>query len=64
MPRAAVNTEPSLPETYRQIAVLLSSALSFVAPERGEAMVRKSSQQLSREFADNISALFNDTNHS
>jgi hypothetical protein len=41
MPRAAVNTEPSLPETYRQIAVLLSSALSFVAPERGEAMVRK-----------------------
>lgn len=41
MPRAAVNTEPSLPETCRQIAVLLSSALSFVAPERGEAMVRK-----------------------
>ena len=36
-----VNTEPSLLETCRQIAVLLSSALSFVAPERGEVMVRK-----------------------
>jgi len=30
----------------------------------GEAMVRKTSQQLSREFADNISALFSNTNQS
>ena len=41
MPRAAANAKSSLPDTCRQIAALLASALSFVARERGEAMVRK-----------------------
>lgn len=41
MPRATATTSPAGPDACRQITALLASAMSFVARDRGEAMVRK-----------------------
>jgi hypothetical protein len=41
MPRATATTRPAVAETCYQISALLASTMSFVARDRGEAMVRK-----------------------
>ena len=41
MPRAAAHMQSSFAETCRQIDELLAAAMSFVPPDRGQAMIRK-----------------------
>src|SRR5262245_22201841 len=41
MPHATAATQHTLPETCRHVGALLAAATSFMAPDRGEALIRK-----------------------